>query len=260
MRVLAIGDIVGEKAVETVKENLKEIKETKQIDFVIANGENAKNGNGLDKNLFNQLITAGVDVITMGNHTWGDEEIYQFIEDDRIIRPGNITKGIPGKGYTIKEKNGHKIMVMNLIGRRNMEGVYFSDNPFIEANEILERYQEEIKIIFVDFHAQCTGEKFMLAYYLDGRVSAVYGTHTHVQTANETIMPKGTGFITDIGMTGPIYSDLGCDAENSLKRYIEDKPVQDIVSNHAIMLNGAIFEIDENTGKTINVERINIVY
>ncbi len=260
MKVLAIGDIVGEKAVEIVERNLKNIKENKQIDFVIANGENAKNGNGLDKKVFNRLIEAGVDVITMGNHTWGDEEIYEFIEDDRIIRPANITKGIPGKGYTIKEKNGCKILVINLIGRRNMEGAYFANNPFTEADEILERYKDEINIIFVDFHAQHTGEKFMLTYYLDGRVSCVYGTHTHVQTADEMIMPKGTGFITDIGMTGPVHSDLGNDPQNSIKRYLEDKPVKDIVSNNPIMLNGAIFDIDENTGKATNIERVHINY
>lgn len=260
MKILAIGDIVGEKAVETVEKNLEKIKKIKQIDFTIANGENAKNGNGLDKELFDKLIKAGVDVITMGNHTWGEEGIYQLIEDERIIRPANITKGIPGKGYTIAEKNGHKILILNLIGRRNMEGVYFSDNPFIAAKEIIEKYAKEINIILVDFHAQFTGEKFMMAYYLDGKVSTVYGTHTHVQTADEIVMPKGTGFITDIGMTGPIYSDLGCEPENSLKRYIEDKPVHDIISNNNIMLNGAIFDIDDNTGKTMKIERIHIVY
>lgn len=260
MKILVIGDIVGERAVEIIESNLKDIKEKQQIDFVIANAENAKNGNGLNKELFNKIIGAGVDVITMGNHTWGDEEIYQFIEDEKIIRPANITKGIAGNGYTILERDNQKVLVINLIGRRYMEGVYYSDNPFIVAKEIVEKYLNKIRIILVDFHAQSTGEKFMMAYYLDGKVSGVYGTHTHVQTADEVIMPKGTGFITDIGMTGPIFSDLGCDPENSLKRYIEDKPVEDIIATNNIMLNGAIFDIDENTGKTIEIKRVHIVY
>lgn len=258
MRILAIGDIVGEKAVEKLKKELKQLKEKEEIDVTIANGENAANGNGLTKELFAEILASGVDVITMGNHTWGKEEIYEFIEDKRIIRPANITKGMPGKGYTIYQKENIKILVINLIGRRMMEGVYYSDNPFTTVQEILEEVKKDIKIVMVDFHAQSTGEKFNLGYFLDGKVSAVYGTHTHVQTADEIIMPQGTGFITDIGMTGAHLSDLGCDVENSIQRYLKDKPVKDIMSKNEVMINGCIFEVEENTGKTLAIKRIHI--
>lgn len=139
-----------------------------------------------------------------------------------------------------------------------MEGVYYSDNPFVSVQEILEKVDKDIKIILVDFHAQSTGEKFNMGYFLDGKVSGVYGTHTHVQTADEMIMPKGTGFITDIGMTGPSYSDLGCDVENAIKRYLNDVRVKDIISDNEVMINGCIFDIDENTEKTIEIERVHI--
>lgn len=258
MKILAIGDIVGERAVEKLSNSLPKIIQENKIDFTIANGENAANGNGLTKELFAQIIKAGVNVVTMGNHTWGNEEIYDFIDDDRIIRPANITKGMPGKGYTIYQKDNTKILVINLIGRRMMELVYYSDNPFIEIQEILEEVKKDIKIIMVDFHAQSTGEKFNMGYFLDGKVSGVYGTHTHVQTADEMIMPQGTGFITDIGMTGACFSDLGCDTENAIKRYLNDMPVEDIMSKNEIMINGCIFDIDETTGKTIEIKRLHL--
>lgn len=157
MRILAIGDIVGERAVEKLTNKLPEISQENNIDFIIANGENSANGNGLTKELFDKIVTAGVDVVTMGNHTWGNEEIYNFIEDKKIIRPANITKRMPGKGYTIIEKGNTKILVINLIGRRMMEGVYYSNNPFTTVAEILEEVKEDIKVIMVDFHAQSTG-------------------------------------------------------------------------------------------------------
>lgn len=258
MRILAIGDIVGEKAVEKLEKELKQLQKRENIDVIIANGENAANGNGLTKELFDKILASGVNVITMGNHTWGNKEIYDFIEDDRIIRPANITKDMPGNGYTIFQKGNTKILVINLIGRRMMEGVYYSNNPFTTIQEILEEVKEDIKIIIVDLHAQSTGEKFNMAYFLDGRVSAVYGTHTHVQTADEMIMPKGTGFITDIGMTGACLSDLGCDVENSIQRYLKDMPVKDIMSKNQIMINGCLFDIDENTGKAVGIKRFHI--
>ena len=258
MKVLAIGDLVGERAVEKLEKELKQLQQKENITITIANGENAAGGNGLTKELFDKILASGVDVVTMGNHTWGNKEIYDFIEDDRIIRPANITKGMPGKGYTIYEKDGKKILVINLIGRRFMEGVYYSDNPFATVQEILEEIDQNIKIILVDFHAAWTGEKFNMGYFLDGKVSAVWGTHTHVQTADEIIMPKGTGFITDIGMTGACLSDLGCDVENSIQRYVKDMPVKDRMSKNEIMINGCIFEVDENTGKAVAVKRVQL--
>ncbi len=258
MKILVIGDIVGEKAVEKLEKELKQLKQNEKIDVTIANGENAANGNGLTKKLFDKILLSGVDIITMGNHTWGNQEIYDFIDDERIIRPANITKGMPGKGYTIYQKDGIKILVINLIGRKFMEGVYYSDNPFTTVQQILEEIKKDIKIVMVDFHAAWTGEKFNMGYFLDGKVSGVYGTHTHVQTADEIIMPEGTGFITDIGMTGACLSDLGCDVENSIQRYLKDKPVKDIISKNEVMINGCIFDIDENTGKTLVIKRLHI--
>lgn len=259
MKVLTIGDILGEKAVEKLEKELNSLKQKEKIDIVIANGENAAEGRGLTKELFNRILLSGVDVITMGNHTWDKEEIYDFIEDSRIVRPANITKGRPGNGYTIYQKDNKKILVINLIGRRFMEGVYYSDNPFIAVQEILQDLSlQDIKIILVDFHAAWTGEKINMGYFLDGKVSAIYGTHTHVQTADEIILKNGTGFITDIGMTGPCYSDLGCDLENSINKYLYDIPVKDIISNNDIMINGCIFNIDEDTGKTTNIKRLHI--
>lgn len=259
MKILAIGDIVGERAVEELSNKLPEIIKKNSINFTIANGENTANGNGITKKIFDRMLSFGVDVITMGNHTWGNEEIYDFIDDQRIIRPANITKGMPGKGYIILEKNNTKILIINLIGRRFMEGVYYSDNPFTTVQEILQETKDNIKIKIIDFHAAWTGEKFTMGYFLDGQVSAVYGTHTHVQTADEIIMPNGTGFITDIGMTGPCLSDLGCKVENSIQRYLKDKPAKDVLSNNNIMINGCIFNIDENTGKTTEIKRLHIV-
>lgn len=260
MRILAIGDIYGKKAVQKIVCELQKIKEEEKIDFVVANAENsADDANGISKQAYNQILNAGVDVITMGNHTWGNEEIYEFIEEPSIIRPANISKGRPGKGYTIYEKNNQKILVINLIGRRFMEGVYYSDNPFVAVEDIIKEIGQDIKIILVDFHATWTGEKFIMGYFLDGKVSAVYGTHTHVQTADEMIMPKGTGFITDLGMTGPVCSELGGQPQYGLNRYLKDMPPIDIVSENPAMINGCIFEIDENTGKTTNIKRIHIL-
>lgn len=257
MRILAIGDIVGENAVLKIEQELEKIKEQEKIDFVIANSENACKGNGLSKELYKKLILSGVNIITMGNHTWGNKEIYEFIENKNIIRPANITKGMPGKGYTIYELKGKKIAVINLIGNRYMQGVYYPNNPFTEVDEILEKIGSKANVIMVDFHAQSTGEKFLMAYYLDGRVSAVYGTHTHVQTADERIMPKGTAFITDIGMTGAIFSDLGCNPEVGLKRHIKDMTLPDEVSNNPIQICGCIFDFDDVTGKVKEVKRFN---
>ena len=257
MRILAIGDIVGERAAKKIEEELPKIRKEEKIDFVIANAENAYKGNGLSKELYNQIINSGVDVITMGNHTWGNEEIYDILKEDNIIRPANITKGIQGKGYTICKHGQTKIAVINLIGRQYMQGVYYPNNPFTEIQDILEKIDKNVKIKIIDFHAQGTGEKFVLAYFLDGKVSAVYGTHTHVQTADDQILAKGTGFITDIGMTGAIQSDLGCNPEDGIKRNLMDLKIPDRMSENPIQISGCIFEIDDETGLTIKTKRIN---
>ena len=254
MKILAIGDIVGERAVEKLEEELPMLIQEKQVDFVVANGENAANGNGINKELFERILACGVDVVTMGNHTWGNTQIYDLLDRNEIIRPANCSKTVPGKGYTFCEKEGKTILVINLLGRKYMQGVYNADNPFVEVEEILKK--EKADYIVVDFHAQGTGEKYVMAHFLDGKVSFVFGTHTHVQTADEKILPKGTGFITDIGMTGPNFSCLGTDPDNDLLSHYKDIPIEDILSNNPCMINGCIFELEERTGKTIQVERV----
>ena len=254
MKVLAIGDLVGENSINKLKKELDNIIEAEKIDFTVVNGENVSMGMGMTTNSFSQLSKLNIDVITMGNHTWGKKDIFSFIENEKIIRPANYSKGLPGHGYSIIEKDGRKIAVINLIGRTDM-GV-LSDNPFTCIDNILKEIEADI--IIVDFHAEATAEKLAMSYYLDGRVSVLFGTHTHVQTADEKVLPNGTGYITDIGMTGPIKSVIGMDVDVSLKRFVTSLPERYKLANGDCMLNGAIFEIDDNTKKTKRVYRINV--
>ena len=201
MKILAVGDLVGENGVKKLKEILPKFKEDNNIDFVIVNAENSAGGMGITSQIFNTLKSLKVDAITMGNHTWGRKDIFSFIDDPILIRPANYSRGVVGKGYNIFNYNNKKICVINLIGRTEM-GVQ-SDNPFTKADDIIKEVKDKVDIIIVDFHAEASAEKIAMKYYLDGRVSAIFGTHTHVQTADEEVTTKGTGFISDIGMTGP---------------------------------------------------------
>ena len=255
MRVLLIGDIIGISGVKKVKEILPEFKDKENIDFVIANGENSADGMGITLKIFEDLKKVGVDVITMGNHTWGKKEIFNFIEENEIIRPANYPKGVPGKGYTIKNVNGKKVAVVNLIGRVDI--AVLSENPFLIIDDILKELKRKADIIIVDFHAEATAEKIAMAYYLDGRVSCVFGTHTHVQTADETILEKGTAYITDIGMTGPKKSVIGMEVAASIKRFVTTLPERYKVSqDKEIILTGAILEIDDETCRIKKINRI----
>ena len=218
MNILAIGDIVGETGVKKAIKELPKLKEKYNIDFCVINGENSAGGMGINKKIFDSLIKAGANVITMGNHTWGKKDIFSFIEDKKIVRPANYTKGLPGNDYSIFNINNKKIAVINLIGRTSM-GV-LSENPFIVADEIYNKLKNEVDIFILDFHAEATAEKIAMGYYLDGKYSIVYGTHTHVQTADEKILEKGTAYITDIGMTGPKKSVIGMDIGVSFKRFV----------------------------------------
>ena len=209
MNILAIGDIVGEIGVKKIVKELPKLKEKYDIDFCIINGENSAGGMGITKKIFDSLINAGADVITMGNHTWGKKDIFSFIDDKRIVRPANYTKGLPGNDYSIVNKNNKRIAVINLIGRTSM-GI-LSENPFIVANDIYNKLKNQADIFVLDFHAEATAEKIAMGYYMDGKYTIVYGTHTHVQTADEQMLEKGTAYITDIGMTGPKKSVIGMD-------------------------------------------------
>jgi len=254
MRILAVGDIVGENGLKKAKEIIPNLKKEKNIDFIIMNGENAAGGMGLTEKLYKDMLLMGVDVVTMGNHTWGKKDIFKFIDSPTLIRPANYPKGVVGKGYTIRECKGKKIAVINLLGRTDMN--VLSENPFVRANEILHEIQNKADIIVLDFHAEATAEKIAMGYYLDGKVTIVFGTHTHVQTADEQILEKGTAYITDIGMTGPKKSVIGMDYEASIKRFETTLPEKYKLADGECVLNGCIFDIDENTCRTTKISRI----
>ena len=254
MNLLAIGDIVGEAGVEKLRKELSSIKEENKIDFVIVNGENAASGMGINQKNFNNILKAGANVVTLGNHTWAKMEVFSFINDKQIIRPANYTKGLPGRGYSIYEVNGKKIAVINLIGRVDMN--VLSENPFQVAKKIIKKIKNEVNIIVVDFHAEATAEKIALGRYLDGEVTILFGTHTHVQTADEKILPNGTGYITDLGMTGPETSVIGMDVLASIKRFETTLPERYKIADGPCILNGCIFEIDDETSKVSNITRI----
>ena len=255
MKILIIGDIVGNGGVKKVKELIPEYKKRNNIDFIIANGENSADGMGITLKIFEDLKKTGIDVVTMGNHTWGKKEIFNFIEDEQIVRPANYPNGVPGKGYTIRNVNGKKVAVVNLIGR--VDVAVLSENPFLKIDEILKELQNKADIIIVDFHAEATAEKIAMGYYLDGRATCVFGTHTHVQTADETILEKGTGYITDIGMTGPKKSVIGMDVSASVKRFTTTLPERYKVSeDKEVILTGCILEIDDETCRMEKINRI----
>ena len=254
MKILAVGDLVGSAGVKELGKQLKTLKKEENIDFVIVNGENSAEGMGITEKNFHDILETKVDVITMGNHTWGKKDIFKFIDHPKLIRPANYTKGIVGKGYGIYTCKGKKIAVINLIGRVYIN--VLSENPFIVAKEIIEKIKNTVDIIIIDFHAEATGEKITLGYYLDGKVTAVYGTHTHVQTADERILPKGTAYISDIGMTGPKNSALGMDVSVVIKRFETTLPEKYKIATGDCMFNGVIFDVDDNTNKVKDIKRI----
>lgn len=254
MKILAIGDLVGESGLDKLKKELSNIQEAENIDFTIVNAENVGGGMGITTKNFNELCKLDIDVITMGNHTWGKRDIFSFVNDSKIIRPANYSKGVLGHGYTIIEKNNKNIAVINMIGRTDMP--ILSDNPFTCIDTLLNKIKADV--IILDFHAEATAEKIAMGYYLDGRITAMFGTHTHVQTADEQILEKGTGYITDLGMTGPKKSVIGMDVEVSLKRFLTSMPERYKLATGECKLNGAVFEIDDEKCRTKKIYRINI--
>lgn len=256
MNILIIGDIVGICGVNKVKEILPKFKKDNKIDFVIANAENSADGMGITSKIFKELLVAGVDVVTMGNHTWGKKDIFSFIDNPKLIRPANYSKGVVGKGFGIYECKGKKIGVINLIGRTDMN--VLSENPFTVANDIVEKIKNKTDIIIIDFHAEATAEKIAMGIYLDGKITALYGTHTHVQTADEHILENGTGYISDIGMTGPIKSVIGMESKASIKRFVTSLPERYKLAEGPCCLNGCIFEINDENCRVEKINRINI--
>lgn len=256
MKILAVGDLIGSAGIRKLKSVLPELRKKEGVDFVIVNGENSAEGMGMTEKNFKEILEEKVDVITMGNHTWGKKDIFKFIDHPKLIRPANYTKGVVGKGYNIYSCKDKKIAVINLIGRVDMN--VLSENPFVIVKEIIENIQKEVDIIIIDFHAEATAEKIALGYYLDGKVTAVYGTHTHVQTADETILERGTAYITDIGMTGPNKSVIGMDVLASIKRFETTLPERYKIATGECIFNGVIFEVNDKTNKVINIKRVKI--
>ena len=256
MKVLAVGDLIGNAGIQKLKKEIGKIRETENIDFVIVNGENSAEGMGITQKNFEDILSCNVNCITMGNHTWGKKDIFKFIDHPKLLRPANYPKGVVGKGYGIYECKGKKIAVINLIGRVDIN--VLSENPFIIAKEIINKIQKELDMIFVDFHAEATAEKIAMGNFLDDKVTAVFGTHTHVQTADEKILPNGTGYITDIGMTGPKNSVIGMDIKVSIKRFETTLPERYKIAEGESMLNAVIFDIDDESNKVKSIKRINI--
>lgn len=255
MNILAVGDIVGKIGVDKLKSELPKIVQENNIDFVIVNGENAAEGMGLTEKLYREILEAGANIVTMGNHTWAKKDIFGFIDDEKIIRPANYSDNNPGCGYRILECKGQKIAVINLIGRVSMN--VLSENPFLVAKKIINEIKNKVDYIFVDFHGEATAEKIAFANYVDGEVTAVFGTHTHVQTADEQVLPKGTGFICDIGMTGPKNSIIGMEIEASLKRFETSLPEKYKIADGKAKFNSVMFCVNNETKKVDRIVRIN---
>jgi len=255
MKVLFIGDIVGEPGRHAVRDLVPKIVKRSSIDFVIANGENVAGGSGLTPALTDELFDYGVDVVTSGDHVWKRKEIIEKIDTDhRLLRPANYPQHAPGLGSTVVESaEGCAVGVVNLQGRVFMQAI---ECPFRTASEEIARLKKKARVIIVDIHAEATSEKIALGYYLDGLASAVLGTHTHVQTADEKILPGGTAYISDAGMTGPFDGVIGRKKEQILARFLSQMPARFEMAEGDIQLHGVVIDIDEKTGKANSIKRI----
>jgi metallophosphoesterase (TIGR00282 family) len=257
LKILFMGDIVGKPGRLAIHDLLPDLIEQESLDYVIANAENIAGGSGVTVNLFKKLLSYGVNFVTTGDHVWRRQEIIPlFNENQRIIRPANFPVQSAGNGYSIVEmRNGVKIAVMQLIGRIFMPAVRC---PFLVADEILESIHRETNSVIVDMHAEATSEKIAMGWYLDGRVSAVLGSHTHVQTSDERILPKGTAYITDVGMTGPHDGVIGRNREAVLYKFTTHMPMQFTVATGDVQICGVVVTIDSDTGRAEAIKRIRV--
>ena len=257
MRILFIGDIVGRPGRRAIDGILQKVLSDWRIEFTIANGENAAGGMGITPPIAIEILDQGVDVLTSGNHIWAKKEIISFLnEESRILRPANYPNRVPGRGQGIFEsRNGQKVGVLNLEGRVFMKHL---DCPFRVGEKEIEILREQTNILIVDFHAEATSEKMAMGWFLNGKVSAVLGTHTHVQTSDEKILDEGTAYITDVGMTGPLASVIGIRKEIALERLLTQIPWKFDVATEEIELQGVVVEVDSETGKSRDIQRIRI--
>lgn len=255
MRILVVGDVVGNPGRKTLKAFLD--KNKSDYDFIIVNGENAAAGFGITTKLCDEILSWGVNVITSGNHIWDKKEIYDYLDgSDRVLRPYNYPQGVPGFGYTVqKDRKGNKIGVVSLQGRVFMPPI---DCPFTTLNSLLDELRKECKHIIVDFHAEATSEKLALANYVDGKVSVVYGTHTHIQTADNKILSEGTGYISDVGMTGSDNGIIGMKKESIIPKFLTSLPQRFEIAEGKERLNGIDIELDDETGECTKIDRINL--
>jgi metallophosphoesterase (TIGR00282 family) len=256
--LLFIGDIFASVGRQIVARNLKVLVASESIDLTIANGENAAGGFGITPQLAEDLFEYGVDVLTSGNHIWDKREIYEYLpRQPRLLRPGNYVDSLPGSGLVVVEaRNGVKCAVMNLQGRVHMPT---TDDPFRKADEYIQSLPEDVKVRFLDFHAEVTSEKIAMGWHVDGRVSAVVGTHTHVATADTRILPNGTAYQTDAGMTGPYHGVIGVDKEIVLEKFRTQLPVRMEAARHGAELHGVVIAVDESTGHATAIKRVEIL-
>ena len=251
-KVLAVGDVVGNPGMERIRRHLRQLKRSTGADFVVVNGENASVV-GITPNQAEDILDAGADAITLGNHSFSKREITDYLDEShRIIRPANYAPQVPGRGWTVLEGRFGPVTLIDLIGRCGMD--YGPDNPFLLIEKILK--EVKTKFILVELHAEATSEKLAMGYLLDGRVSAVWGTHTHVPTADARVLPKGTGYVTDLGMTGPKESVLGIQPELSIAKFRGDLPQRYRWAEGATKLEGVLFTLDSETGKCLRAERV----
>jgi metallophosphoesterase (TIGR00282 family) len=257
MKIFFIGDIVGKPGRRAVAALLPGVIEQYGIHFVIANCENSAAGFGVTKDVVEELFASRIDVLTSGNHIWDKKEVEEFIEDyEALLRPANYPANVPGWGSVVMpSSSAADLGVMNLMGRVFMLPI---ECPFRTADKELTKLNLKTKVVIVDVHAEATSEKKALGWYLDGRVSAVLGTHTHVQTADEEILPGGTAYITDVGMTGPFDSVIGIKKDTILKRFLSQVPMKYDVAKDNVWMQGVVIEIDEQSGKSLSIERVNV--
>ena len=256
MKILFIGDIIGEPGRKMLKQALPELLKAHVPDLVIANGENAAGGFGITPEIAEELFSLGIHVLTSGNHVWDKKEIEPWLgKQDHLIRPANYPAETPGSGSVVVSSDRGKVAVLNLEGRVFMSPL---EDPFRVAEREVERLRKETRTIIVDFHAEATSEKAALAWHLDGKVTALLGTHTHVQTADERVLPGGTAFMTDVGMTGPTDSVIGVKKEDAIARFLTQRPHRFEIPKGPAHLDAAAIEVDQKTGRALKIERIKI--